>query len=150
MAILDETTSSPVRDPPATAASSPPKSATEGPVGEREPAQPSIPVASPAHSAAQPGHDQGAQSPGQRSRTKRTEAEATRTSAGGGENTMTQMSPPRTNSPPPVQIIYPITASQLAGLESKSMSELRDEYFTRVAHHARLEAHMTKLMQKRH
>ena len=151
MTILDDTTSSPVRDPPATVVSSPLRTAPEGPVDEREPAQPSVPAASPAHSAAQPHPDQGAESPGQGSRTKRAEAEATRTSTEGGDNIMTQMSPPKTNSPyPPAQSIYPITASELAGLESKSTSELRDEYFTRVAQHARLEAHMTRLMHKRH
>ena len=150
MAIIDDTTSSPVKNPPATAASSPPRTATEGPVDDRKPAQPSIPIASPAHSTAQPESAQGAPSPGQGSGTKRAEAEAARTSTGGGDNIMTQMSPPNTNSPPPAQSIYPITASQLVGLESKSMSELCDEYFTRVAQHARIEAHMTRLMHKRH
>ena len=73
-----------------------------------------------------------------------------RTSTGGGENIVTHMSPPRTNSPPPECNIYPISASRLAALESMSMTELRNEYFSRLAQHVKLETHMVKLMQKHH
>ena len=149
-AILDETTSSPARDPPATVAPSPPRATAEGPVTEKEPASQSTPVASPAHSAAQPRPAQGAQSPGQGSGTKRAEVEVTRTSTGGGENIMTRMSPPRTNSSLPAQNTYPISSSRLAALESLSLTELHNEYFAQLGQHVKLESHMVKLMQKRH
>ena len=72
-----------------------------------------------------------------------------RTSAGGGENIITRMSPPRTNSPPLAHNVYPISSSRLAALESMSMTELRNEYFARLGQHIKLETHMVKLMQKR-
>ena len=150
MAILDETTSSPARAPPATAAPSPPRAIVEEPAKEKEPAKSTTPAASPARSAAQSEPAQGAHSPGQGSGTKRTEAEMVRTSARGGDDILTRMSPPWAKSPPRVHNSYPISSSRLSALESMSMTELRDEYFNRLAQHVKLESHLVKLIQKRH
>ena len=148
---MDEVTSSPPRAPPGattTAASSPPRATTEEPAKEAETAKLPTPVASPARSAAQDEPHQGS-SPGQGSGTKRAEEEGTRASVDQGATTMTRTSPPRANSPPPAQDTFP-TSSRMPALESLSLIELHDEYFSRLSQHAKLESDLVKLMQQRH
>ena len=148
---MDEGTSSPPRAPPGattTAASSPPGAAAEEPAKEAETAKLPTPVASPARSAAQDEPHQGS-SPGQGSGTKRAEEGGVRASVDQGATTMTRTSPPRANSPPPTQDTFP-TSSRMPALESLSLTELHDEYFSRLSQHAKLESNLLKLMQQHH
>ena len=146
---MDEGTSSSPRAPGATAAPSPTRAVAEEPTKDAEPAKPPSHVASPARSAAQSEPQQDL-SPGQGSGTKRIEEEVVRASADQDATAMTRTSPPRANSPPPTWTTFPLASSSMPVLESLSMTELRDEYFSRLSQHVKLESQLVKLMQKRH
>ena len=121
----------------------------EEPIKETEVAKPPTPVASPVRGATQEEPQQEL-SPGEGSGTKRTEEEATRTTAGEDAATMTRDPPPRANSPPPTQTTFPLASSSMPTLESLSMAGLRNEYLNRLSQHVKLEGELVKMMQKRH
>ena len=121
----------------------------EEPIKETEVAKSPTPVASPARGAAQEGPQQEL-SPGEGSGTKRTEEEATRTTAGEDAAAMTRDPPPRANSPPPAQTTFPLASSSMPALESLSMAGLRNEYLNRLTQHVKVEGELVKMMQRRH
>ena len=149
-AIVDDTSSSPARAPPAAAVPSPTKVPIDEPIFEEDPTKSPEPVASSAHSPAQSEPAQAEHSPGQGSGTKKGEVEAARTSVEGAADTLATVTPSRARSPPPVHNTDQAPSARLPALESMSMSELRKEYFIRLSQHKELEGHLVQLMQRHH
>ena len=128
---------------------SPPRAAVEEHNKEAEVIRSPPPVASPAQGTA-PDEPHQHLSPGQGSGTKEAEDELIRTSAGEDATAMTRNPPPRANSPPPAQTLFPLASSSMTALESLSMAGLRNEYLTRLTQHGKLEGELVKMMHRRH
>ena len=111
------------------------------------------PIASPARSPAQPEPAQAEQSPGQGSGTKEGKVEITGTGNTPVKDTvdvLAKATTPEAKPTPSSRGKDPVPYSELLALESMSMLELCEEYFTRLAQHKNLEGDLVNMMQKHH